>query len=111
MSVVDHDTVDAVSITKDRSTIVLTISDHLAWGEASDVHIDHLSRKLETYLTYVASGQLDDAFPDYSQLKKRIEIFGVLPEESNRDAWHVIDNMRIECEKFDIALVYNDSLE
>jgi len=62
MSVEQPNQVDIVS--EDREgRIVLTISDHLDW-QNEPFHAKLLRDKVETYLTFVTSGQILEQFPE-----------------------------------------------
>lgn len=60
MSIEQIDVVDAVGINKDTDEVVLTISDHLDW--AGD-HLTLLQDKVNTYLSFVESGQIFFSYP------------------------------------------------
>ncbi len=57
MSVLDVDTVDVVGIESSSGRALLIVSDHLGW-DAVDHHLLLLQQKLNTYLAFVASGDL-----------------------------------------------------
>lgn len=61
MSVEQEDVVDAIGTDKSTGRVVLTISDHLPWGEPA--HLDLLERKISVYLGFVLSGRLLEAYP------------------------------------------------
>ncbi|MBX0293097.1 hypothetical protein K3G63_21815 [Hymenobacter sp. HSC-4F20] len=61
MSVDQIDTIDFIS-TSPELEVVLTISDHLSWGEAD--HLSLLENKLNTYLQFIESEQLLEAYPE-----------------------------------------------
>lgn len=60
MSVTQTDTVDFIS-TSPEQEVVLTISDHLSWDEAE--HLSLLENKINTYLRFILSEQLLEAYP------------------------------------------------
>lgn len=62
MSVEQTDVVDAIGIDDDSGEVVLTISDHLEWS--SDEHLLQLQEKLNTYLSFVESGEILSSYPD-----------------------------------------------
>lgn len=60
MSIEDQDSVDAIGV-DEKGVIVLTISDHLEWN---DEHLFLLQGKINTYLTFLESGQVHETYPD-----------------------------------------------
>lgn len=56
MSVTDTHSIDAISVEKDSGACVLTITDHLEWGD--DKHLFMLQEKLNSYLAFVESGEV-----------------------------------------------------
>jgi hypothetical protein len=65
MSVMDEGKIDFAGIDKNER-LVLTITDHLAWGiEADDVHLLMLQNKINDYLRFIESDEVDEHFsPD-----------------------------------------------
>ena len=61
MAVDQPKVIDIVSRDKDGN-IVLTISDHLDWSDAQQ-HLEVLQDKINTYLTFVESGEIYEKFP------------------------------------------------
>ena len=59
MSIEDTQTVDAIG-TEPDGTVVLTISDHLEWN---DKHLQLLQEKLNCYLAFVESGEINETYP------------------------------------------------
>jgi hypothetical protein len=70
MSVEDTETVDFISTKKESETVVLTISDHLGWGNQE--HLETLQDKLNAYLRFIESGEIYDSYP--SSKGKKIQI-------------------------------------
>jgi hypothetical protein len=62
----DKGKIDFAGIDKNEKKLVLTITDHLAWGiEADDVHLLMLQNKINDYLRFIESGEVDEHFsPD-----------------------------------------------
>ncbi|MEI5639964.1 MULTISPECIES: DUF6572 domain-containing protein [unclassified Pseudoalteromonas] len=60
MSVLDSDVVDAISI-NDAEEVVLTITDHLGWEDEHE-HLLLLQEKINTYLSFVESGEIYDSY-------------------------------------------------
>lgn len=73
MSVEDADTIDFVGIERGTGTVVLTISDHLDWSN-DDVHVAILQTKINTYLSFIESGEIYDSYPDSRGRAVRIDL-------------------------------------
>ena len=58
MSIEDTQTVDAIG-TESDGTVVLTISDHLEWN---DEHFYLLQEKINSYLSFVESGEIYETY-------------------------------------------------
>lgn len=63
MSVENSTVVDAIGVERDSGKVILTISDHLDWiGERE--HLLALQEKINTYLRFIESGEINDTYPD-----------------------------------------------
>jgi len=60
MSIEESDIVDAMGTDAESGLIHLTISDHLPWNEH---HLLKLQAKLNTYLSFVESGEVYASYP------------------------------------------------
>ncbi|WP_105189617.1 MULTISPECIES: DUF6572 domain-containing protein [unclassified Pseudoalteromonas] len=63
MSITDSQTIDSVIRSDEHNDVVLLITDHLDWSEPQE-HLLALQQKLNTYISFVESGQLFSDFPD-----------------------------------------------
>jgi len=64
MTVEQSDVVDSIGVDIHCGSVVLTVSDHLDWGEGEERHLRLLQEKLNTYLRFVESDELHIAYPD-----------------------------------------------
>ncbi len=62
MSVDQTEVVDAIGVDNASGDVVLTITDHLEWG--SNEHLLLLQEKLNTYLSFVESGEILSTYAD-----------------------------------------------
>lgn len=62
MSVDQTKTVDAIGVDKLSGDLVLTITDHMEWE--SNEHLLLLQEKINTYLSFVESGELLNTYKD-----------------------------------------------
>ena len=52
----------------------MSISDHLPWDGLEIDHLAHLAKKLESYLAFVESGELNRRYPGYEDRKVVINL-------------------------------------
>jgi hypothetical protein len=78
MSIEQVDTVDAIGIETSSGKLILTIADHLSWEQEQD-HLLALQNKINTYLGFVESGELQAVYPDSVGREPVIEIVMKLP--------------------------------
>jgi hypothetical protein len=62
MSVDNPDVIDIIGVETVSESLVLTISDHFDWSEEA-VHFEMLEAKLNAYLRFVESGELEERYP------------------------------------------------
>lgn len=60
MSIESKNTIDYIS--EENGAIILTISDHLTWGELSHLYV--LQEKINTYISAIESGKVYDYCPN-----------------------------------------------
>ena len=86
MSIQDVKTIDSIGIPNDsQDTVSLAISDHLVWGEPIEEHLYTLQEKINSYVAFIESGELYDAFPESKgKSVKIIEVYFKydLPEQA-----------------------------
>lgn len=73
MSVVETDVIDAIGLEKEAQRVFLSIIDALVW-DAENVHLYTLQEKINTYLHFIESGELDRALPDGKGFDIAIEL-------------------------------------
>jgi len=79
MSIDKTNVIDFVGIDDKSGEVVLTITDHLPWGDDHKWHKEHLillENKLNIYLQFIESGQLMEDYPDAKGKKKVINVVG-----------------------------------
>jgi hypothetical protein len=100
MSIDNPDVVDFISIEAATGKVVLTIADHLSWGEKSDEHLKLLKEKLNTYLEFIKSGELLEAYPKAKNREVLISVVGKFPlneeaAEFYKNAASITDRMAV----------------
>jgi len=75
MSVQQSDVVDFIGIDNATGNVTLAISDHLDWSDEHG-HLLLLQQKINTYLRFLESGEINEAYPQAVGRKCVIEIVG-----------------------------------
>jgi len=78
MSALDEDAIDSIGVETASGKVLLTIADHLDWADENG-HVLALQKKLDAYLAFVASGELNEVYPDRLGRKPVIDIVGQFP--------------------------------
>lgn len=73
MSVENTQIIDLIGIDNSSDECVLTISDHLEWSLENN-HILLLQEKINTYLSFIESGEILDSYPQAKNKAIRIEL-------------------------------------
>jgi hypothetical protein len=83
MTVTDKDKVDVISTDRGSGDIRLTIADHLDWEDVGE-HLLQLQDKLNAYLAFIESGEINDSYPNAIGAKLRIEVVAMheVPDEA-----------------------------
>ncbi len=71
MTVSETRVVDAIGVENDSGRVVLTVTDHLEWD---DHHLAVLQDKLNTYISFIESGELLSAYPDAHERQPLIDV-------------------------------------
>lgn len=91
MSVEDKNVIDFVSIDSPNKKVILTISDHLEWGEENE-HLLILQDKINTYLGAIENGELFEKYPKSKDKDFVIEI--IAKYEPNNDGYNFLNQVR-----------------
>ena len=74
MSTIENtNTVDAVGVDKATGIVVLKIFDHLGWTDEHS-HLLLLQGKINSYLNFMESGEIFDAYPESKNRDLQIDI-------------------------------------
>lgn len=76
MSIEDVNKIDSMAMPSDGADMVsLAISDHLSWGCPIEEHLYKLQQKINTYISFIGSGDIYESFLGFkSNSLKIIEI-------------------------------------
>jgi hypothetical protein len=102
MSIEQTKVIDAIGINNATDNVVLTISDHIDWSEEqTDNHLFLLQEKLNSYLSFIESGEIIDVYPNAKNRKVTIDIVCKYPlskqaQEFYQEVEKIIKNAGIE---------------
>ena len=102
MAVDNPKVIDAIGIDRDSGDVVLNIADHLPWD--SDSHADALGEKINSYLGFVASGELTESYPAAAGKQVRIQIIFKYP--LTKRASQALQSLASQLQTHDIDLVW-----
>lgn len=74
MSIEDKDKIDSMGINKETGVVTLAISDHLDWDNEYE-HLIMLQEKINTYLSFLQSGEVYKSYPQAKGKKFDIKIY------------------------------------
>ena len=89
MSIEEIEAIDAIGEDKELGAIVLTISDHLDWSKVN--HLELLQEKLNTYLTFIESGELLETYP--RARGKKVSIVLVYKHLPNKEGYNFLNQV------------------
>ena len=75
MSIEDTRKVDTIGVEKKTGEVILTIADHLEWDDEQR-HLLLLQDKINTYISFVESGELIQVYPDAQGRRVAISVVG-----------------------------------
>ena len=84
MSIDQTEVVDAIGVDDSTGQVVLTISDHLEWDND---HLLLLQEKLNTYLSFVESGELLGSYPNAKGREVLINVVCKYPPDQNTEGF------------------------
>jgi hypothetical protein len=74
MSLENPNTIDLIGTDRRTGTVHLTIVDTDDWTDEGK-HLKRLEEKLNTYLRFIESGEIEQSYPDALNRARRIDIF------------------------------------
>lgn len=86
MSIADARVIDFWGVSKEESSVILAITDHLEWGGKAEQgeHLLLLQEKINTYIAFIESGEIYTEIPGALGKHPIIRVFGLyeLPEQA-----------------------------
>jgi hypothetical protein len=105
MSVCEPDVVDAIGTSRESGRVVLLVSDHLGWDAETDEHVIALEAKLQRYVDFIRSGQLQQEYPKAAGREAEIEVVLMVPADVRGEAW--LESARAQLEAAGVVLSWN----
>ena len=90
MAIDQPDVVDLMTIDKLSGDVLLSISDHLPWGDLESAHLVLLQSKLNRYLSFIESGDMVDKCPETNGRKVVINLVCKFPLSAQ--GTHLVQN-------------------
>jgi hypothetical protein len=90
MSIEQQNTIDVIGIDKETNQVILTISDHLEWQENN--HLVLLQEKINAYLRFIESGEINESYPDAKNKSVVIKIRAL--HKPNREARSFLEKVK-----------------
>ena len=104
MSVDNSRVVDALGIENASGDVVLTVADHLDWGDAP-AHLEVLQSKLNSYLAFVEGGELLDQNRGAAGRPVRIEVVLKYPPSAAAERFFTDAAATVQAAGFTLAYV------
>lgn len=84
MSIEQEKVVDVLAGGRKPNEVVLFITDHLLWDDKSDYeHAIMLQKKLNSYLAFIESGEMEKKYPEHKGKEIIIHVIGRYSLNSN----------------------------
>lgn len=85
MTVEQTNKIDYASVDKNSGELLLTISDHLPWGENDERHLYLIQEKINSYLRFIESGEIESKIQQAKGRTITINVVGKFPlsEQAN----------------------------
>ncbi|MBN9386335.1 MAG: hypothetical protein J0H74_36595 [Chitinophagaceae bacterium] len=105
MSIEQQNTIDVIGIDKKTNQVILTISDHLDWQENN--HLIILQEKLNTYLRFIESGEINESYPDAKNKSVVIKIRAL--HKPNSEAKSFLEKVKNIIEDAGMSFIFEHS--
>jgi hypothetical protein len=80
--------IDAIGVNDATGDVTLTIIDHLNWAEDEKRHLALLQEKLNTYLSFIESGELLKSYPNANGRRVLIDVVYKFPLSSQASEFY-----------------------
>jgi hypothetical protein len=104
MSVEETNKIDRTAWDKNKTRVLLVVSDHLDWEVEEGEHLFLLQEKLNTYLYFIESGKLVETLPWASGLPVTIRIYGKFP--LSPEAARFLELVKQKLETIDVSIEF-----
>ncbi len=72
MSIIEENKIDMVATYPDHVKLIMT--DHLPWGQDDEEHMYIIQEKINSYFSFIETGQMAEEFPKIKTQKIKFEI-------------------------------------
>lgn len=79
MSIKESEVIDIIGTSEERDVVILTATDHFKWG--SKEHLLMIQEKLNSYLEFLQSGEIYEAYPESKGKKIEVNIVCKYPPD------------------------------
>ena len=79
MSIEQTEVIDAIGINDLTGDVILTITDYFEWINNDPKHLNLIQEKLNTYLRFIESGEIINAYPDAKNRAVLIDVIYKYP--------------------------------
>lgn len=94
MSIEQSNVVDFINISNDQNIAYASISDHLDWTENEEKHLILLQNKINNYLAFFESGEIERRFPETKGKKLVINlVLKFNPSEKGNEFLSIAENI------------------
>ena len=107
MTVCDVETIDFASLDHPANDLILTISDHLDWGDTLG-HLLALQNKINTYVMFVESGEVYTQWPLAVGRKIKFRVVGKYPLNDEAKEFYEFANETLRKIGLELLFVYLD---
>lgn len=101
MSIEETEVIDFIGIDKEQGEVSLTISDHLEWD---DNHLFILQKKLNSYISFIESGELFEIYLDSKN--RNISIVIMCKHSPSPAGMNFIEKAKLILEKINARLIF-----
>lgn len=74
MTIEDTEVIDIIAVEERTGDVVLTIVDHLEWDDDVHEHLHLLQSKINSYLRFIESDEIETEYPDSLGRRRVIQV-------------------------------------
>ncbi len=105
MSILQKDVIDFIGTDDATGDIRLGISDHLDWSENVEEHLTYLQEKVNKYIAFIESGELNERLPQSLGKRILIEVYGKYPLNNAAEEFYKNATTTVKDAGFNLAFI------